>query len=143
MARSVLSTGRSSPSGRRGRSSPVFTHLHVHTHFSFGEGASHPDTLIQAARARGFTTLACTDTNGVYGAVEFQRLAEAEGIRPILGAHLVHGGEECVALAEDERGWGKLCRVISRIHWNLTPPPPLSENRRGGRPHRDLHPLPG
>jgi DNA polymerase III alpha subunit len=103
----------------------MFTHLHVHSHFSFGQGPSHPETLIAAARARGFTTLACTDTNGVYGAVDFQRAAEAEGIRPILGAHLVHGGEECVALAEDAKGWARLCRVISAIHWSLTPQPPL------------------
>jgi error-prone DNA polymerase len=107
----------------------MFVHLHVHSHFSFGQGPSHPETLIAAARARGFTTLACTDTNGVYGAVDFQRAAEAEGIRPILGAHLAHGGEECVALAEDEKGWGRLCRVISAIHWDLTPRPPLHPER--------------
>src|SRR6478736_5484710 len=117
----------------------MFTHLHTHTHFSFGQGPSHPETLIAAARARGFTALACTDTNGVYGAVEFQRAAEAAGIRPILGAHLVHGGEECVALAEDEQGWARLCRVISMIHWSssapgqTSPPFPLSRWERGGR----------
>src|SRR5688572_2145761 len=98
----------------------MFTHLHVHSHFSFGQGASSPESLLKAAATRGYTALACTDTNGVYGAVEFQRAAEELGIRPILGAHLVHGGEECVALAEDEKGWAKLCRVISGIHWSLT-----------------------
>ena len=95
----------------------LFTHLHTHSHFSFGQGASSPESLLKAAATRGFSALACTDTNGVYGAVEFQRAAEELGIRPILGAHLVHGGEECVALAEDEKGWAKLCRVISGIHW--------------------------
>ena len=42
-----------------------FTHLHVHTHFSFGIGASSPETLAEAAAKRGFSGLACTDTNGV------------------------------------------------------------------------------
>ena len=116
----------------------MFTHLHTHSHFSFGQGASDPESLVEAAGARGFTALACTDTNGVYGAVEFQKAAEAAGIRPILGAHLVHGGEECVALAEDERGWARLCRVISAIHWSspdtTSPPNPLS--------HTDLTPCP-
>ena len=95
----------------------MFTHLHVHTHFSFGIGASSPDALARAAAARGFTTLGCTDTNGVYGAIEFQDAVAAVGIRPVLGAHLVHGGQEAVALAEDERGWSALCRAISAIHW--------------------------
>ena len=114
----------------------MFTHLHTHSHFSFGQGASSPEDLVAAAQARGFTALACTDTNGVYGAVEFQKATEGAGIRPILGAHLVHGGEECVALAEDERGWATLCRVISGIHW--------AQGRRDGeaqnRPPAPLRP---
>ena len=72
----------------------MFAHLHSHTHFSFGQGASSPEALVEAAIRRGFSTLACTDTNGVWGAVDFQRVAESAGIRPILGAHLVWGNEE-------------------------------------------------
>ncbi len=95
----------------------MFTHLHAHTHFSFGIGASSPETLAEAAAKRGFAALACTDTNGVYGAIEFQRACEAAGVRPILGAHLVTDDEETVALATDERGWAALCRAITAIHW--------------------------
>lgn len=94
-----------------------FTHLHVHSHYSFGQGASSPEALAEAAIRRGFSTLACTDTNGVWGAVDFQRVAESAGIRPILGAQLVWENEEAVVLAEDEAGWGRLCRVISHYHW--------------------------
>ncbi|HJR17311.1 MAG TPA: PHP domain-containing protein, partial [Gemmatimonadales bacterium] len=92
-------------------------HLHAHTHFSFGLGASSPEALAHAAAERGFSALACTDTNGVYGAIEFQHACDAAGVRPILGAHLVAGGQEVVALAMDERGWGALCRAITAIHW--------------------------
>jgi len=92
-------------------------HLHLHTHFSFGIGVSSPEVLAAAAAERGHRALACTDTNGVYGAIEFQRACDAAGIRPILGAHLVTDEEETVALATDERGWGALCRAISGIHW--------------------------
>ena len=95
----------------------MFTHLHVHSWFSLGQGVSSPEALVAAAAARGFSVLACTDTNGVYGAVEFQRTAEEAGIRPILGAHLVQDDEECVALAMDERGWGAICRAVSAVHW--------------------------
>lgn len=101
-----------------------------------GQGASSPDALIAAAIARGFTALACTDTNGVYGAVEFQRAAEAAGLRPILGAHLVLDDEECVALALDDQGWGAVCRAISAIHWleiASGPPTPRNDSRHGHR----------
>ncbi|MGH7561638.1 MAG: DNA polymerase III subunit alpha [Gemmatimonadales bacterium] len=95
----------------------MFTHLHCHSWYSLGEGPSSPDALIEAALRRGFRTLACTDTNGVYGAVEFQGAAESAGLRPILGAHLVQGDEECVALAMNDSGWAALCRAITAIHW--------------------------
>src|SRR3712207_2058630 len=102
----------------------MFTHLHVHSHFSFGIGVSSPESLARAAAQRGFRVLACTDTNGVYGAVEFVQACAATGIRPILGAHLVAEGQEVVALAKTERGWGALCRAITAIHWASRPSTP-------------------
>src|SRR3712207_5532132 len=95
----------------------MFAHLHVHSHFSFGIGVSSPESLARAATKRGFRALACTDTNGVYGAVEFIQACAAAGIRPILGAHLVADGQDAVALATSERGWGALCRAITALHW--------------------------
>jgi error-prone DNA polymerase len=92
-------------------------HLHLHSHFSFGTGVSSPEVLAAAAAERGYRTLACTDSNGVYGAVEFQRACEAAGVRPVLGAQLITDHEETVALATDVHGWGALCRAISAIHW--------------------------
>src|SRR3954462_476250 len=99
-------------------------HLHVHSHFSFGIGVSSPEALAEGAVLRGFRALACTDTNGVYGAVEFQRACAAAGIRPILGAHLGADGQETVALAVNERGWAALCRAITEIHWASRAPAP-------------------
>jgi error-prone DNA polymerase len=100
----------------------MFTHLHVHSHFSFGLGVSSPDALAQAAAKAGYRALACTDTNGVYGAVEFQRACTAWGLQPILGAHLVWQEQQAVALAIDEPGWGALCRAITHIHWQTDGP---------------------
>src|SRR5918992_1631418 len=113
----------------------MFTHLHVHSHFSFGLGVSSPEALVQAAAERGFRALACTDTNGVYGAVEFQRACAAAGVRPILGAHLTENGQEVVALATDEKGWGALCRAITQIHWRVDGRPIQLSNPLP--PHRD------
>ncbi len=95
-----------------------FTHLHVASWFSFGRGASSPEALVQAAARRGFRVLALTDTNGAYGAVEFQKACDAAGIRPILGARLVTRAHRAVVLAEDARGWAALCRAVTAIHWD-------------------------
>src|SRR5687768_10929834 len=112
----------------------MFIHLHAHSWFSLGRGASRPGDLIAAAAARGFPVLACTDTNGVYGAIEFQRAAIEAGLRPILGAHLVLGDEECVALAMDERGWGAICRAITGIHWQQRERSTVNGQREGRSP---------
>ena len=104
----------------------MFIHLHVHTWYSFGLGVASPEALVAAAAARGFGALACTDTNRVTGAIEFQRAADAAGVAPLLGAHLVAGSgdaggarrTEAVVLAESEAGWGALCRAVTAIHWD-------------------------
>lgn len=111
----------------------MFTHLHVHTWFSFGRGASSPRSLATAAARRGFRSLAMTDTNGVYGAIEFQAACEAVGIRPILGAHLVTRHHQAVVLAEDAAGWASLCRAVTAIHFDaeLALTAQLAADRRG------------
>jgi len=63
-------------------------HLSVHSHYSFLRGGSSPEELCRQAAREGVRSLALTDVNGLYGAVPFLRAAEAEGIRPILGADL-------------------------------------------------------
>ena len=113
-------------------------HLHTHSHFSFGIGVSSPGVLAHAAAERGYRALACTDTNGVYGAIEFQRACDAAGVRPILGAHLVTDEEETVALATEERGWAALCRAISAIYWEQGGG---AAGRRGGDVVTPSHPL--
>jgi DNA-directed DNA polymerase III PolC len=95
----------------------MFVHLHVHSWFSMGSGVSSPEALVAAALERGYKALACTDTNGVYGAVEFQQAALSAGLAPILGAQLLTDQEEAIVLATDERGWAALCRAVTWVHW--------------------------
>ena len=110
-----------------------FVHLHVASWFSFGHGASSPQALVAAAVQRGYRTLALTDINGVYGAVEFQKACEQAGIRPILGARLISRHHRAVVLAENADGWGALCRAVTAIHWNpeLALSAQLAVDRRG------------
>ena len=95
----------------------MFTHLHIHSWFSFGVGVSSPEQLVEAALARGYASLACTDTNRVTGAVAFLQAAGAAGLHPVLGAHLVTPTAEAVALVETARGWTALCRALTALHW--------------------------
>src|SRR5437588_2500314 len=88
--------------------------LHVHSNYSFLDGASDEDDLGDAALEQGMDTLALTDTNGLYGAVRFANAAKERGIRPIFGTELqLLDGGHLVLIARDRQGWTSLCRTIS------------------------------
>jgi error-prone DNA polymerase len=65
-----------------------YAELHCHTNFSFLDGASAPDDLVERAVDLGLTGLAVTDHNGLYGAVRFVSAAEAVGIHPVVGLEI-------------------------------------------------------
>jgi error-prone DNA polymerase len=69
----------------------VYIELHAASAFSFLQGASLPEALIDRAAALGYPALALLDRDGVYGAPRFHKAALAAGIRPIIGAELTIG----------------------------------------------------
>src|SRR5256714_2892496 len=88
--------------------------LHLHSNYSFLDGASNVDDLVDAAAEQGMDALALTDTNGLYGAVRFANAAKERGIRPIFGTELqLLDGGHLVLIARDRQGWTSLCRTIS------------------------------
>lgn len=66
----------------------AFVHLHVHTNFSFGDGACRIAELVTAAADMGMPALAITDHEGLYGAVRFYQACKTAGIKPIAGVEL-------------------------------------------------------
>ena len=65
-----------------------YAELHAHTNFSFLDGASAADDLVERAIAKGLTALAVTDHNGLYGAVRFMGVAEEAGLHGIVGTEI-------------------------------------------------------
>ena len=65
-----------------------YAELHCHSNFSFLDGASAPDELVERAVELGLTGLAVTDHAGLYGAVRFVTAAEAVGLHPIVGLEI-------------------------------------------------------
>ena len=65
-----------------------FVHLHVHSSYSLLEGALKIATLAKLAKADEMPALALTDTNNLFGALEFSEKLAGEGIQPIVGIQL-------------------------------------------------------
>ncbi|MEV6832344.1 error-prone DNA polymerase [Amycolatopsis sp. NPDC051102] len=103
-----------------------YAELHVHSNFSFLDGASHPETLVEEAARLELDALVLTDHDGMYGAVRFNDAARALGVRVGFGAELSLGlpgpqagvpdpaGSHLLVIARQQSGYHRLCRVISR-----------------------------
>ena len=94
----------------------VFVHLHTHSSYSPMQGVPTLEALCRAVRTQGHDTLALTDTNGLYGAIRFLDVAREAGLKPILGAELIHEDHRAVLLAKTPTGYANLCRVLSAKH---------------------------
>jgi DNA polymerase-3 subunit alpha len=65
-----------------------FVHLHMHSAYSLLEGALPIAKLAELAKADHQPALALTDTNNMFGALEFSDKMAGSGIQPIIGCAL-------------------------------------------------------
>jgi len=113
-----------------------YAELHAHSSFSFLDGASDPEQLVEEAVALGLQSLAITDHDGMYGVARFAEAAEAFGLPTVFGAELNTGisqpyrqsersiaarvgvedppGQHLLVLARNPDGYASLCRAIGQ-----------------------------
>ncbi len=65
-----------------------FVHLRVHSAYSLSEGAIHVKDLTNLCREMSMPAVAVTDTNNLFGALEFSEAAVKCGLQPIIGCQL-------------------------------------------------------
>ncbi|MBZ6074985.1 DNA polymerase III subunit alpha [Microvirga puerhi] len=116
-----------------------FVHLHVHSSYSLLEGALKIAQLAKLAAADKQPALALTDTNNLFGALEFSEKLAGSGIQPIAGVQLSVCFEEpdpvarilpqpasIVLLAQTDEGYRNLMRLVSHAYFGV----PLGEAPR-------------
>ncbi len=95
----------------------MYTELHCHSAFSFLDGASLPEQLVHTASQLGYSALALTDHNGLYGSMAFAHQTKQLGLQAITGAELtLLDGSHLTLLAETAEGYANLCRLITAAH---------------------------
>ena len=102
-----------------------YAELHAHSSYSFLDGASSPEELVEEAEKLGLHALALTDHDGFYGIVRFAEAAEARTVRTVFGAELSLGlpgpqngqpdptGSHLLVLARGEEGYHRLAAAIT------------------------------
>ena len=110
-----------------------FVHLRLHSAYSLSEGAIHVKDLVGLCRDAGFPAVAVTDTNNLFGALEFSGAAVKAGVQPIIGCQIriedgvretrngQNGGEpeifgNMVFLVKDDTGYRNLLKLLSHAY---------------------------
>src|SRR5476649_2488722 len=117
-----------------------FVHLHVHSSYSLLEGALTIARLAELAKADKQAALALTDTDNMFGALEFSEKLASSGIQPIVGCALaIDFGDtdsgarnanaspertRIVLLAARDAGYRSLMRLSSRAFMDSPPNEP-------------------
>ncbi|MBK1783555.1 error-prone DNA polymerase [Prauserella cavernicola] len=105
-----------------------YAELHAHSYYSFLDGVSSPEALVEEAARLGLDGLVLTDHDGVYGAVRLAEAARELGVRVGFGAELSVGltgpqngvadpeGTHLLVIARGVEGYRRLCRVLTAAH---------------------------
>ncbi|MDO1584796.1 error-prone DNA polymerase [Rhizobium oryzicola] len=99
---------------------PPFCEIGARTNFSFLEGASHPEEMVEEASKLGLHGLGIADRNTVAGVVrahaKLRDMKAKTNLRVQPGARLVFADDtpDMLAFPIDRQGWGHLCRLLSQ-----------------------------
>jgi DNA polymerase-3 subunit alpha len=115
----------------------TFVHLRVHSAYSLLEGALPVGKIIGHAIKDRLPAIAITDTNNLFGALEFAQKASKDGVQPIIGCQLdvlfadpaPEGRQQTrrqgpetfplVLIAATEDGYANLVRLVSRAYLDV------------------------
>jgi error-prone DNA polymerase len=132
---------------RMAPSSVAYAELHAHSAYSFLDGASTPEELVEEAARLDLRALALTDHNGLYGAVRFAEAAAELDMCTVFGAELSLAssqgsvarteqpdppGPHLLVLARGPEGYRRLSRQLAAAH--------LAGGEKG-KPHFDFDAL--
>ena len=117
----------------------MYIELHTASAFSFLDGASLPEALVQRAADLGYPAIALLDRDGVYGIPRFHLAAKRAGLKAIVGAELTMTGTRgkvegsglgarkaaefpaesrlfrLPVLVASRTGYRNLCRLVTRM----------------------------
>jgi DNA polymerase-3 subunit alpha len=101
--------------------SPIFTHLRVHSEYSIVDGLVRIDDLVAAAAKDKQPALAVTDLANMFCMVRFYKAARGKGIKPVVGVDAWITNDDnrekpfrLLILAKNHTGYLQLCELLSQ-----------------------------
>jgi DNA polymerase III subunit alpha len=100
----------------------TYVHLHVYSSYSLLSSTASTSGLVKAAKAKGFSALALTDKNVMYGAIAFYKECMKHSVKPIIGLTVdiestttENRAFPLVLLAKNQTGFQNLIKISSAI----------------------------
>lgn len=106
-----------------------FTHLHLHTQYSFLDGAIKIKELMEKIKEKGMNAVAITDHGNLHGIIEFYEAAKKRDIKPIIGCELYLNPKgpytekkkdsernHILLIAKNKEGYKNLIYLVSKAH---------------------------
>ncbi|TGD25444.1 DNA polymerase III subunit alpha [Companilactobacillus suantsaicola] len=101
--------------------------LQVMSSYSLLHSPAKLTELLDEAKKRGYTALALTDLNNLYGSIDFYKYAQKIGIKPIIGITIetlglidTENSYPLILLAKNQRGYQNLIKISSIVMSNET-----------------------
>ena len=95
-----------------------FVHLRLHSAYSLAESMLRIEKIATLAGADSQPAVAITDSQNMFGALEFSQVMMKAGVQPIVGLECLvgdgRGNGEVVLLAQNNAGYAALCRLNSQ-----------------------------
>ncbi|MGR3741861.1 DNA polymerase III subunit alpha [Companilactobacillus sp. DQM5] len=98
------------------------TQLQTFSSYSLLKSPTRINQLVDTAKKRGYTSIALTDLNNLYGSIDFYKYAKKQGIKPIIGLTIETKGlindqdvYRNVLLAKNDKGYKNLLKISSKI----------------------------
>lgn len=92
--------------------------LRIRSYYSLLQGTSSPAALCRRVKDLGYSGLAMTDRDNLYGLWDFLKACRQEGLRPIIGAEISEPGSEKIitCLVQNKDGYSNLCTLLTKRH---------------------------
>ncbi|MDD9302213.1 MAG: PHP domain-containing protein [Desulfobacter sp.] len=92
--------------------------LTCRSHYSLMWGTASVERLCARARQLGYSALALTDTDNLYGLWDFLSACRTHGLKPIVGAEITDPSSphRAICLVKNDQGYHHLCTLLTRRH---------------------------
>lgn len=98
--------------------------LNAHSYYSLRYGTIPVEELVDLVKEKNHSAIAFTDINNTSGCMDYVRICQEKGVKPILGVEFKNDNETLfIGIARNNAGFRELNELLTHCHLNKIPYP--------------------